>query len=84
MPASWKGPGLCNVELRRDVAGCAGREEQNEEGNLRALSVMQHTLEYVGPDLDAAFQPVMEFAMEIQEGALRQEGASEQWQPRGR
>ena len=83
MPTSWKGPGLCNVELRRDIAGCAGREEQKEEGYLRALSVMQHTLELVGPDQNAAFQAAMEFAIEIQEGALRQEGAPEQWRPEG-
>ena len=31
MPTSWKGPGLCNVELRRDIAGCAGQEEQKKK-----------------------------------------------------
>ena len=69
---SWKGPGLCNVELPRDLAGCAGRQEQSEEGDLQTLSDMQHTLEHGGPDRHAAFPPGMAFAMENQEGALRQ------------
>ena len=64
--------GYATLNCLREFAGCAGREEQSEEGDLRTLSDMQHTLEHGGPDRHAAFRPGMAFAMENQEGALRQ------------